>query len=119
MVGGVAGRRCGGPRVMAVSMGVSDDECVHRTLPTTGRSARGDRGSRAEAWAGGKYVGIYRPLVDLLAATPGDELILSLAEIERIIGRPLTIPAATFPTHRTGGKNAHIRAWRRIGRVAR
>ncbi len=68
MVGGVAGRRCGGPRVMAVSMGVSDDECVHRTLPTTGRSARGDRGSRAEAWAGGKYVGIYRPLVDLLAA---------------------------------------------------
>lgn len=61
------------------------------------------------------YTGRYCALLDVLAATDADEVRLSFAEIERAIGRPLSISACVDqPPWRTYS-HPHVRAWRAMG----
>jgi hypothetical protein len=48
---------------------------------------------------------IYQPLLDRLAACPGDELTLRFAEIAAIIGRPLAPYARTEPAYWASRQN--------------
>jgi hypothetical protein len=53
---------------------------------------------------------LYQPLLDLLAASADDSLVLSLAEIEALIGRPLALSAQVAPSYWTGPSGARLPA---------
>jgi len=62
---------------------------------------------------------MYQPLVDLLAASDDDEVVLTFSEIGAIIGRPLSVSALIDADmwHKT--RQPQVRRWRAIGWRAR
>ncbi len=61
----------------------------------------------------------YQPLVDHLAAQDEREVVLTMPEIEAILGVPLAISAHVETYYWTGRTLAHVRAWERRGWRAR
>ncbi len=62
----------------------------------------------------------YQPLVDLLAASDDDEVVLTFKKVAAIIGRP-TLPesAILHPTWWRYKRNGHVVLWTAIGWQAR
>lgn len=61
----------------------------------------------------------YQPLVDHLAAATGREIVLTLAEVEAIIGVPLSVSASCHPGVWRDTKLVQVRTWERMGWGAR
>ncbi len=61
----------------------------------------------------------YRPLVDFLAATREDVIVLTFAKVAAIIGGRLPESAAGGTSWWTSKSNTHVAMWRSIGWRAR
>ncbi len=61
----------------------------------------------------------YRLLADYLAANEGAEVVLTFAQIEAILGDPLSVTAQTSPSWWSGTVPPHSRTWRSLGWRAR
>ncbi len=75
-----------------------------------------------EGRAGRRRVSDYRPLAAYLAASDAAEMVLTLREIQAIIGAPLPTPAygtRQYWAGSTGGKHGHTHAWQELGWRAR
>ncbi len=57
----------------------------------------------------------YQPLIDLLATSDGNEVVLTFKEIAAIIGGPLPESAIFYPAWWTYGRYAHVQLWRAVG----
>ncbi len=58
----------------------------------------------------------YQPLVDYLRAHPdAEEIILTFAAIEAILGGPLSVTAQVSPSWWSGRVQPHTRTWRALG----
>ncbi len=67
---------------------------------------------------GREYSGRYRPIVDLLAATAGDAVTLTFAEMEGLIGGALPTSAYTNARYWSGLQGSalpHVRAMSALG----
>lgn len=59
---------------------------------------------------------IYQPLLDFLAASADDSLVLSFAEIEALIDRPLSVSAQVAPSFWTSAPDIpFVRALQAMG----
>ncbi len=70
----------------------------------------------------GEKPGHYQPLADYLAASDAMEIVLTLREIQAIIGAPLPSPAygtRQYWAGSTGEKYGHTHAWQTRGWRAR
>lgn len=61
------------------------------------------------------YTGSFRPLIDLLAETQADTLLLMFAAIEQITGVPLSISAQVASDYWRNKRLRHVREWQAMG----
>ncbi len=61
----------------------------------------------------------YQPLIDYLAAQTARAVTLSFAQIEALIGAPLSVSASGMPTAWHRATQMHVRRWREMGWRAR
>jgi len=73
----------------------------------------------AEDGLAARYRTRYQPLIDHLAARDGRDVVLTLPEIEAIIGAPLATTAYVDTWYWTGRTLACVRRWEALGWRAR
>ncbi len=61
------------------------------------------------------YPSTYQPMADYLAAIESAEAVLTFAQIEAILGVPLSLSAQTSPSWWSGTIPSHTRTWRALG----